>query len=345
MSACRFSVNSGSFADFVAQQAAEGRIPPPLADLQRNEGRYIRGAGAGKAKSNKASSYKYVRDGDKQIIFWTDHSTGESGTFFIEDSPWQPKQQPPVYIPHKCKAEQPKPKLADDPDRFHRRWLKILDTYDEFPPGNHPYLVKKRIEIHSARHVPLNHTGKYVVNNRLRGALAIPVTDLLGNLKGIQYIRPDGSKDKPFHKGTAKKGNCNVVTPSWGFEGKLLSCDVVVLAEGFATAASVAEHLYPLPDENNPERPVALVLAALDAGNLEPVARAVRAAYGSEKPIHIIADNDTNGTGQKRAREAAEAVGALIRTPKLSGADANDILSKKSPEPSITTAGGKETTL
>ncbi|WP_241587950.1 toprim domain-containing protein, partial [Rosenbergiella epipactidis] len=74
----------------------------------------------------------------------------------------------------------------------------------------------------------------------------------------------------------------------------------VILAEGYATALSVSLM-----------RPDALTVAAIDAGNLTPVAEVMRFKYPHAQII-IAADNDHHddepNTGELAAIKAAKAV-------------------------------------
>lgn len=129
-------------------------------------------------------------------------------------------------------------------------------------------------------------------------------------LVGLQFIQNDGSKK--FLTGTPKRGAFHMVGA--------VDADVPVLAvaEGYATAATVHEVT---------GWPVAV---AFDAGNLEPVARAMRKARPSAR-VAIAADNDhrTEGNpGISKARAAAQAVDGAVIAPKFApeetGTDWND---------------------
>ena len=163
-------------------------------------------------------------------------------------------------------------------DRAAELWSKTRPA-----SPSHPYLVKKRIEPGNARQ---------------QGAvLVLRIIDIDGNLRGLQYIGPDGAKR--MLSGTNKKSHFIGVAGS-------LPADLIVIAEGFATASTVAR-----------EFPGACVLAAIDAGNLEPVARAVRAGHPAAQ-IVVAADDDraTPGNpGLTKAREAAAAVGGTLIRP------------------------------
>ncbi len=89
----------------------------------------------------------------------------------------------------------------------------------------------------------------------------------------------------------------------------------IVIAEGFATAATLAE-----------TEPDALILAALDAGNLEPVAVEARRRHPN---VEIIIAADADAVGIRKARAAALASGGLVAVPEFppgaEGSDFNDL--------------------
>jgi len=64
---------------------------------------------------------------------------------------------------------------------------------------------------------------------------------------------------------------------------------------------------------------------AFNAGNLEPVAKRIRALYSNHELI-ICGDNDESGAGQKAARAAALAVGGRYLVPPIVGTDFNDTI-------------------
>ncbi len=158
--------------------------------------------------------------------------------------------------------------------------------------ATHPYLARKRIPPG-----PAHQQGE---------RLLLRITDVDGILHGLQFIAPDGAKR--MLSGTAKTGHFVIVAGS-------LPADLIVIAEGFATASTVAR-----------EFPGACTLAAIDAGNLEPVARAIRAKYQSAE-IVIVADDDRltpNNPGLTKGRAAAAAVhGKLVRPVWPDGASAS----------------------
>jgi phage/plasmid primase-like uncharacterized protein len=132
----------------------------------------------------------------------------------------------------------------------------------------------------------------------------IPATDCEGNLWTVQYIAEDGTKR--FAKDSRKEGCFHAL----GGLAKLSEVPVILIAEGYATAATIKEAT---------DLPV--VVSAFDSGNLKSVAKALHAKY-PHKCIIIAADDDkhlelTQGinTGKEKALEAASAVSGLILIP------------------------------
>lgn len=145
----------------------------------------------------------------------------------------------------------------------------------------HPYLLKKAIRPHGAR--------------QLRGDLVLPLYDASGKLWSLQFITPDGAKR--FLGGGRTRG-CYL--PIGGTPESTL-----LIAEGFATGATLFEATgWP-------------VATAFNAGNLQPVAEALRRKYPGAR-VAICADNDSQTPGNPgitRATEAARAVGGLVIAP------------------------------
>lgn len=159
--------------------------------------------------------------------------------------------------------------------------------------SDHGYLRRKRVQAHGTR------AGA-------DGRLLVPMRDTEGRLWNIERIEPE----KPTGGGPDKKGLFQGRRSGCYFGiGALDGSGVLCVAEGFATAASVHEATG-LP-----------VAVAFSAGNLEPVARALRKKY-PELPILICADDDwrTDGNpGRAKAEAAALAVGGATVTPIFPG--------------------------
>lgn len=132
----------------------------------------------------------------------------------------------------------------------------------------------------------------------------IPATDIDGKVWSIQYIGDDGTKN--FAKDSRKEGCFHVIG---GLE-KLANSPVIVIAEGYATAATIKEAT-DLP----------AVVSAFDAGNLKSVAKAIHEKY-PHTPIMMAADDDKHleqlkgvNPGKEKACEAADAVNGFIVLP------------------------------
>jgi len=120
--------------------------------------------------------------------------------------------------------------------------------------ADHWYIVKKKIRTTGTR---LDASG----------TLIYPIYEN-GKIVNLQRIIPDGKRFLP----DARKRGC------YGIVDGLR--DVIFIAEGFATASSVNEATG------------RCCVVALDAGNLMPVAKAMRGKFGVAQKIVIAADND-----------------------------------------------------
>lgn len=171
--------------------------------------------------------------------------------------------------------------------KYHAAAVEALNIWDKAQPvKDHPYLEAKRIKSHGLK--------------AYQGNLIIPVAQE-SVIYSLQFIGPDG--EKRFLTGGR-------VTGCYFSIGK--PDGVLCIAEGYATAASVHEAAgY-------------AVAVAFNAGNLEPVAKALREKFPQAR-IVIAGDNDASGTGQQKAKEAARAVGGLVAIPTEAGKDWNDI--------------------
>ncbi|HAU5703940.1 TPA: DUF927 domain-containing protein [Citrobacter freundii] len=140
------------------------------------------------------------------------------------------------------------------------------------------------------------------------GSLLLVLKNGAGATTGAQVIKPDGSKR--LVAGTVKKA-------SFGVVNSVELTETVIIAEGLATALSVQQF-----------RPDATIIAAIDAGNLLPVAQVMRQRY-PDAQIIIAADNDIKpgepNTGKSAAEKAAKAVSGRVALPQSEEkADWND---------------------
>lgn len=140
-------------------------------------------------------------------------------------------------------------------------WAKLSED------GDSDYLAAKKVQGYGLRYSP-------------RGGAVLPVLDTQGRIHGLQILRTPAAAErekKPakefWPRGVAKKGHFHLIgSPSW----------IVLVAEGYATAATL--HMA----TGN------AVAVAFDAGNLAPVADALRKRYPQTK-ILLCADNDDLG--------------------------------------------------
>ncbi|WP_023639908.1 TOPRIM and DUF927 domain-containing protein [Dickeya zeae] len=130
------------------------------------------------------------------------------------------------------------------------------------------------------------------------GTLLLTLQDASGTTAAAQAISPDGRKRQVAD--SAKRGAYHAVNAP-------AQPDTVIIAEGLATALSVHRM-----------RPEALTLAAIDAGNMVPVAKVMRTRYASARII-LAADNDINpetpNAGKDWAEKAARAVNGQVALP------------------------------
>lgn len=154
--------------------------------------------------------------------------------------------------------------------------------------GGHAYAERKGIKPAGAK--------------QLHGALLIPLRAAGGELRSLQFIQPDGSKR--FKAGGVVAGCYCALGGNPGPDAPLLIC------EGWATACSLHDATgYP-------------IAAAMTAGNLLAVAQALRAKL-PDVPMIVCADDDIETAGNPgltKAREAAQAIGALLAVPDFGSA-------------------------
>jgi putative DNA primase/helicase len=234
------------------------------------------------------------------------------------------------------------------PDDRHARHTEQAESFFRAPPVSRPTTAEPRDEKpagssaaeraariwNSAASAPVEHSylhAKQVAPLALRtdakGRLVVPLQDIDGVLHSLEFISPDGAKR--YLAGGAKRGHFAVV----GQEPSALSTPAgpLLICEGWATGASL--HLA------TGHR----VIAAMDAGNLLPVAEALRTCF-PDADLVIVADNDvkpgrTSNPGVETGRKTAAAVDARLASPHIPG-DANDLFCAKGAEAVATLVSG-----
>jgi putative DNA primase/helicase len=258
---------------------AAGLEPPDLIE----PGTLHRFPGNGKRRSNRAGWCLLFHDGLGGCF--GDWSSGLSETWQARrDKPYSRAER--AAFAHRVEDAKKRAEVAlrerqaDAAKRATAIWNAATPA-----PGNHPYLLRKRIQPHGTR----IH----------KGALTLPVMDFAGRLTSLQFIATDGGK--LLLSGGRKRG-CFIPV-----SGDLASPARATICEGWATGCTLAE-----------DEPAALVLAAIDAGNLEAVALAARLRWPSVELV-IAGDDDRltpDNPGATKARAAAVAACALLALPQ-----------------------------
>ena len=246
-------------------------------------GKLYRFPGVGKRKNNTAGWCKLFDDGRGGCF-------GDWSSGFSEN--WQERRRKPL----SCRGRAAllrriaEARAQSEADRRARQaeaagrasaiWNGTVPA-----PGNHPYLTRKAVGPYGAR--------------LHKGALVLPVMDFAGKLTSLQFIDSCGGK---LLLSDGRKRGC--VIPVAGDRKEPFR---VIVCEGWATGCTLAE-----------AEPAALVLAAIDAGNLEPAAVAARHKWPSVK-IVVAGDDDrltAGNPGATKARAAAIAANALLALPQ-----------------------------
>jgi phage/plasmid primase-like uncharacterized protein len=185
-----------------------------------------------------------------------------------------------------------------DRDQESKNTASFLKSrLEELPSAdyNHPYLMQKRVK--AAWGIKIDPKTE---------TLHIPLYDASGAISTVQTI--DALGNKRFAKGGKKEGCFFVV----GGLQTLPVSPVILLAEGYATAATIFECCR-LP-----------VVACFDAGNLKAVAMALKERFPT-KPFVILGDDDKHvaaklgkNPGRLAANAAARAVSGRAVFPMLS---------------------------
>jgi conjugative relaxase-like TrwC/TraI family protein len=269
-----------------------------------------------------------IMDGQPHRMATLDDDRGEKSMFYVAHSDGRPagyaknnrtgeeqrwkasavtmtREQFTAIVPPGKVAE----READRMELYERTAERLSAHIEAFPAlsPDHDYLKAKRISPEPG------------VFETPTGSMAVPAFDADGKLWSVQYVNPDGAKR--FARDSRKEG-CFHVVGSTDPVGDLQKADAIVVAEGYATAATLkARHT---ATGEPPGRRVAFV-AAFDAGNVPHVARALRERHRGAALV-IAADNDQAMAGQEvgrnpgliKGREAAEGAGAVLMAPSFS---------------------------
>lgn len=262
-------------------------------------GKFYRFPGRNKGQSNKAGWCKLFSD-ELGGVFG-DFSADLNETWRAENNGLRTE------VDKKAFRSQVKEARAEaETERKHSQneaARRARDIWGESKPADpdHAYLAKKGVRPHDLREAR-------------NGRLIVPMRDGQ-EIRSLQFIGPDGAKR--FLEGGQTKGCFHIL-------GNPDGADTLCVAEGFSTAATIREAT---------GCPVAV---AFNAGNLKPVARAMRGCFLGVRLV-VCADDDqeTDGNpGVTKAYEAARAEGALVAVPDFgaerdgSETDFNDMENK-----------------
>ena len=240
-------------------------------------GKFHKFPGEGKDGRNTAAWCKLFPDGMGGI--YGDYSTGLSDDWqAARDKPFSATERETF---KRQVAEARKQAEADLKERQAEAAGKALSIWNAAKPApaDHPYLTRKAIKASGAR----LHNDALVVPMRADGEIF-----------SLQFIGTEG--EKRFLTGGRVAGSYFSIGKPDG---------VMCICEGYATGATIHEATgY-------------AVAVAFNAGNLEPVALALRAKFPDLRLI-ICADDDAQTPGNpglSKATAAAKSAGALLALP------------------------------
>jgi putative DNA primase/helicase len=244
-------------------------------------------------------------------IVWN-HKSNEQQSFFVNNN--RESREPISTVEReRIQAEQQRRQIEQQArqDKAARRansdWLSGRPAPDEYA-----YLIRKHIKSHSSRVGDWKRTIQDEQGKRhlitIENALLLPMFNQNGVIRSLQAIFPEKhpilNRDKDFLPGGGLTGLFWWIGPR---------TDKVLIAEGFATAATL--------HEESGYR----VYIAFTANNLMAVGRIVREKL-PDAGIVFCADNDTQTPGNpglNKATEAALAVNGCLAAPPIHG-DFND---------------------
>ena len=271
----------------------DGYTPPPLLE----PGRLIRIPSPGKSQKNK-SAWCLLFDTSTAGMYG-DFVTGEERFWRADGKSTGELSAEDRAAIERAQAKREEEKLAGH-DRGKDRAKQLWSEASPDGTESHPYASKKLIDPLACRLHP-------------DGRLILPIIDIDGNLINAQRIDKTGEK-RYIYEARVDGG----FIPVRGGDDK----SVIVIAEGYATAVTIANH-----------NQIGTVVAALNTANLPKVVGALREKHAASRII-IAADDDRNTKGNPGltvARQTAEKYGCEVVSPKwrpdspLDATDFNDL--------------------
>lgn len=270
-----------------AEALREAGFVLPDNGLPEMDGKRHRVTTEGDKAGNKSGVYQGFMDG-RPAGWYQNHRASEGKVNWTSTGAYQ--YDPAESIKQRALAAQ---KRWDREIKAQDDYAHIAKTlavqWSKMPaaPDSHAYLSRKNVP--AVAGVKLD---KY-------DNLVIPLRNTAGELRSLQYIKSDGTKN--LKKDAEKTGNYFVVG------GELSPQRPILYAEGYATASSL--HLATgVP-----------VVMTVDAGNMVTVSRNLKALYPDT--AHIILGEDdftkTDNKGLNKARESAAAIDGTYIIPQF----------------------------
>jgi phage/plasmid primase-like uncharacterized protein len=247
----------------------------------------------GERAGKRSGAYRLFGDG-RPAGWFMSHKGGGLVKWVADAEPRRLSREEWIAYRHEL-AERQRQREAADAERRSRAALSAQSILEAATgdPATHPYAVAKRVPLGR-----LVRRGAYPPAG-WKDALLVPLYTADGALVSLEAIASDGTK-RFLPGGRTAGAYCPL--------GRLRGAERVLVAEGVATlAAAVASTGWP-------------GAAAMSAGNLVAVARAVREQAAPGARIVVVADDDaaTDGNpGVTAAWEAARAVGGAVAVPAL----------------------------
>ena len=246
-------------------------------------GKFLRFPGIGKRPNNRAGWCILFDDG--QGGAFGDWSSGLSESWQAKRSKPYSRAERAAYANQVKSAKQKAGRELES--RQGKAAREAADIWKISPPvpADYPYIVCKKIKAHGAR-----------LHDRV---LTLPILDFEFSITSLQFIYPDGGKR--FLTGGRVKG-CFIHV-----SGSVKNPSRAIICEGWATGCTLAE-----------DEPNALILAAIDAGNLRSVATGASKRWPNTELI-VAGDDDRlvpGNPGATKAREAAAASCASVAFPR-----------------------------
>ncbi|KAF0188486.1 MAG: hypothetical protein FD168_1599 [Desulfobulbaceae bacterium] len=192
----------------------------------------------------------------------------DTGTTWTPEEQEQARKRSEIAKAERVKADQEKQAKAATLAR------NIYDQASVLDPSQHPYGIKKRLTLGD-----LVRRGVWAQRG-WKDALLFPIYASDRSITSIQAINTDGGKD--FLEGGKIKGCFYPIGTIKGITGQIF------IGEGIATVAAVV-HVMGAPG-----------IAALNAGNMEAVAREIKQLAPAAEIIILADDDQKEGCNESR---------------------------------------------